>query len=211
MRDICDCVKAFLPLLNTEYELVLGRKSVAVTLKLRFDKKDCFHLMGLQYLTDRPELKRDRAVVFDKIVDGVITVEQVGSSQFYKKIEERIHFLPLLEDMLDSNETIFKYNNRANIYSKIEADYLMKNNMEERNLYLFLSKGKKNYYCRSFFPERKMDYTKNQALWTLLFKKKINLITNSETTLYHNPSLFNQHPNNSLKQTEYNDRSTPSN
>ena len=39
-----------------EYEIVLGRKNVAVKLIITFDKKDCFHLMGLQdyiyYTTD---------------------------------------------------------------------------------------------------------------------------------------------------------------
>ena len=36
MRNIEDCVNAFLPLLNTEYEIVLGRKGVAVTLNSLF-------------------------------------------------------------------------------------------------------------------------------------------------------------------------------
>ena len=55
----------------------------------------------------------------------------------------------------------------------IEADYLMKNHMEGKNLFLFLSNARDDsYFCRSFFPEEKMDYTKNQASWTLLYKKK---------------------------------------
>lgn len=137
MRNIVDCVNAFLPLLNTEYELVLGRKGVAVKLHLFFDKKDCFHLMGLQYLDDRPELNRDRGKIFDEIVAGKITTEHIESSDFYEKISERIHFLPLLESILDSNETVFKYNRKANVYSMIEADYLMKNRKEDRNLYFF--------------------------------------------------------------------------
>ena len=185
MRDIKDCVNAFLPLLNTEYEIVLGRKGAAVTLRIAFNKKDCFHLMGLQYLIDRPELNRDRGKVFDEIVAGKITTKQVESSDFYKKIEERVNFLPLLEKLLDSNDTVFKYNKRANMYSMIEADYLMKNNMEERNLYLFLSYGKDDkYFCRSFFPEEKNDYTKNQASWTMLYKKKCNRSTGEESVLY---------------------------
>ncbi len=161
MRNIFDCVTAFLPLLNTEYEIVLGRKGVAVTLRITFDKKDCFHLMGLQYLADRPELNRDRGKIFDEIVAGKITAEQAEASVFYKKIEERVHFLPLLQEMIDSNDTVFKYNQKANVYSVIDADYFMRNNMENRNLYLFLSHGRDEYYfCRSFFPEVKMDYTK---------------------------------------------------
>ena len=185
MRNIKDCVSAFLPLLNTEYEIILGRKGVAVTLRISFDKKDCFHLMGLQYLIDRPELNRDRGKVFDEIVAGKITTEQVESSDFYRKIEERVHFLPLLEQLLDSNDTVFKYNKKANLYSMIDADYLMKNKIKERNLYLFLSHDiDDRYFCRSFFPEEKKDYTKNQASWTLLYKKKCNLSTGEEIVLY---------------------------
>ena len=104
---------------------------------------------------------------------GTITIEKIESSDFYNKIEQRVHFLPLLEQMIDSNDTVFKYNKKANMYSMIEADYLMENKMESRNLFLFLSNddGDK-YFCRSFFPEEKMDYSKNQASWTLLYKKK---------------------------------------
>ena len=32
MRNVLDCINAFIPLLSTEYELVLGRKGVAVTI-----------------------------------------------------------------------------------------------------------------------------------------------------------------------------------
>lgn len=102
MRNVLDCINAFIPLLSTEYELVLGRKGVSVTLRISFDKKDCFHLMGLQYLVDRPELSRDRGRVFDEIADGTITIEKIESSDFYNKIEQRVHFLPLLEQMIDS-------------------------------------------------------------------------------------------------------------
>lgn len=50
----------------------------------------------------------------------------------------------------------------------------MKNNAEGRNIFLFLTgNGEEGrYFCRSFFPQDKMDYTKNQASWTLLYKKK---------------------------------------
>ena len=81
MRNVLECINAFIPLLSTEYELVLGRKGVSVTLKIPFDKKDCFHLRGLQYLADRPKLSRDRGKVFDEISDGTITIEKID---FYK-------------------------------------------------------------------------------------------------------------------------------
>ena len=40
------------------------------------------------------------------------------------------------------------------------------------------------YLCRPFFPEDKKDYTKNQASWTMLYKKKCNLNTGEKTILY---------------------------
>lgn len=185
MRDVLDCINAFIPLLSTEYKIVLGRKGVAVNLNISFDKKDCFHLMGLQYLIDRPELSRDRGKVFDEIANGALTVRKIESSDFYKKIEQRVHFLPLLEQLIDSNDTIFKYNKKMNVYSMIDADYLMENKIEDKNLFLFLSAASSdNYFCRSFFPEEKRDYSKNQPSWTLLYKRKIDLMSGSSITLY---------------------------
>ena len=156
MRTVVDCVSSFIPLLSTEYEIVLGRKNVAVKLIITFDKKDCFHLMGLQYLTDRPELRRDRGKIFDEIQNGIIKRENIESSDFYHKIQDRVHFLPLLEKMLDSNDTVFKYNKKANVYSMIKADYLMKNHMEGKNLFLFLSNARDDtYYWKVLLNEIK--------------------------------------------------------
>ena len=99
--------------------------------------------MGLQYLVDRPELSRDRGRVFDEIADGTITIEKIESSDFYNKIEQRVHFLPLLEQMIDSNDTVFKYNKKANMYSMIEADYPVSYTHLVNDSDVFLSGG----YC----------------------------------------------------------------
>lgn len=94
-------------------------------------------MMGLQYLTDRPELRRDRGKIFDEIQKGIIKKENIESSDFYHKIQDRVHFLPLPEKMLDSNDTVFKYNKKSNVYSMIEADYLMKNHMDGKIYFCF--------------------------------------------------------------------------
>ena len=98
--------------------------------------------------------------------------------------------LPLLESVIDSNDTIFKYNRKINTYSVIKEDYIMKNYAEGRNIFLFLAqnRGEGRYFCRSFFPQDKMDYTRNQALWTLLYKKKVTISTGEEI-LYKNKLL----------------------
>ncbi len=93
--------------------------------------------------------------------------------------------LPFLEVLFDSNDTIFKYNERKNSFSMIKADYLMKNRLVDKNVFIFLSKDENNtYFCRSFFPETNHDYTKNQASWTLLYKEKIKRSTGKVVLLY---------------------------
>lgn len=185
MDNIYDCVDAFASLLDTEYHLILGRKGKAVSLKVKFDKKDCFHLMGLQYLTDRPELSRDRGKIFDEIKARILTKEQIESSDLYEQNAERVDILPFLEVLFDNNDTIFKYNEKKNSFSLIRADYLMKNKLTDRSIFIFLSKNKDDtYFCRSFFSETNRDYTKNQASWTLLYKKKVNRSTGQAVVLY---------------------------
>ena len=71
----------------------MGRKGVSVTLRITFDKKDCFHLMGLQYLIDRPELNRDRGKVFDEIVAGSITARQVVFSRAENGLYQKSGFV----------------------------------------------------------------------------------------------------------------------
>ena len=46
MHNIYSCVDSFTSLLNVQYHFILGRKGTSVSLKIRFDKKDCVHLMG---------------------------------------------------------------------------------------------------------------------------------------------------------------------
>lgn len=183
MHNIYSCVDSFTSLLSVQYLFVLGRKGTSVSLKICFDKKDCFHLMGLQYLTDRPELSRDRGKIFDEIKQHKITTTQIESSYFYSKISSRIHMLPYLEEFFDNNNTIFKYH--QNSFSLIKADYLMKNHFQCTNIYIFLSKAPNGtYFCRSFFPESTRAYDKNLPSWTLLYKEKNNILTGSTTILY---------------------------
>ena len=56
---------------------------------------------------------------------------------------------------------------------------------DEKCFNLFLSNDEgDNYFCRSFFFGRKDRLRKNQASWTLLHKKKIDLKAGTETVLY---------------------------
>lgn len=188
MGDIVTSANAYSSLLDIEYQLILGRKNRTVALSIFFDEYHFFHLAGLQYLTDRATLLYgDRTNLFQRICNGAITKQQIESSDFYSEIKERVDYLSYLETILDSNKTIFKYNPKLEAFSSIAADFLMKNEIQTRNIFTFLSldKASGKYFCRSFFPQLDKDYSEGQTTWTLLYKKKIYKSTKQEVLLYN--------------------------
>lgn len=114
----------------------------------------------------------------------------IESSKNYNYIKGRVDYLPSLEFIFDSNDTIFKYNPALQAFSVIEADFLLRNEIQRVPIFVFLSKGKnEKYFCKTFFPQDKKDYTERQTKWTVLFKKKIVKSTNTETVLYKNKNF----------------------
>ena len=183
---ILDCVNAYQSLLDTEYKIIIGRKGQSVKLHVFFLKDHCYHLMGLHYLKDLPQFNGKRESVIDKILAGTVTQAQAEKSEFYSKIADRIEYFPMLEALFDSNDTIFKYNDKAANFSMIEADYLMRNAGEDRKIFIFLAnEDADRYYCRSFFPYGDRDYSQNQPQWTLLYREKIKKSDESSTVLYN--------------------------
>ena len=187
MADILQAAQSFNNLLDIEYQITLGKKNKTVNLTIYFEEVHFFHLAGLQYLKDLSGLLTEsREQIFKKILKGTINKQQIESSNLYSEIKDRIDYLVFLENIMDSNKTVYKYNPKLNAFSAIQADFLLKNQIQSRNVFAFLSldneKGK--YFWRSFFPQIEKDYSENQTSWTLLFKKKIKKSTNEETVLY---------------------------
>ena len=187
MSDIIQAAKTFSNLLDIEYQIILGKKNKSFSLNIIFEDWQFFHLAGLQYLKDLTGvLSESRKRIFRRILNGSLKSQLFESSQYYSTIKNRIEYLVYLEQIMDSNETIFKYNQKLQAFSAIQADFLMKNELKLRNVFTFLSKDSKNgkYFCRSFFPQIEKDYSIGQTNLTLLHKKKINKSSNTEIVLY---------------------------
>ena len=190
MANILDAQKAFSKLLDIEYQFVLDRKDKTVSLTIEFQKYHFFHLAGLQYLKDLSRLFIPAEGVYNQIESGQLPVSYIESSNNYDYIKGRVEYLPTLEYIFDSNDTIFKYNPELQAFSVIEADFLLRNEINKVPIFVFLSKDKnKKYFCKTFFPQGKKDYTERQTKWTVLFKKKIVKSTNTETVLYKNKNF----------------------
>lgn len=93
-----------------------------------------------------------------------------------------------LEMILDDNETVFRYNEKAHKFSLIKADYLLEGQMRLIPVYLFLGKRCNDeliQMCRTFFRKEDKDYTQGQPRYTLLKKEKKNVQT-GETIVQYN-------------------------
>jgi len=101
-------------------------------------------------------------------------------------MEPRLKPLAHLEEFLDSNEIVFRYNSKVHAFSAIQADYLLQNSFEGTPVYLFLARrmGEDTQVCRTFFPKSEKDYAEGQPRYTLLKKEKLNLQTGDTIIQY---------------------------
>ena len=179
---------SFRRLLDYEYKIVLGRKGRKTELVISFEKTDFPHLIGLHKLTDVLNGNIATDMLFNKCLKGDISYEMISKSRFFQKLGNRFEYFDKLEDMLDSNDMIFKCNtNNMAKYSRIIADFELKNVYEDLIFYLFIEKihCSEELYCKSFIQENTIDYTYGQTKMTLLYKEKINRKTNERITQYN--------------------------
>lgn len=182
-----ECAAGFERLLPYQYHIIAGRKGKTLEFTISFDRADFHHLAGLHKLTDNIRfLTGKRANIMQEILSGKLTFTQARQSEFFQQMEPRLKPLIHLEEFLDSNEIIFRYNAKVHTFSVIQADYLLQNDFEGQPVYLFLAKrtGDDTQVCRTFFPKAEKDYAQSQPRYTLLKKEKINIVTGEVTVQY---------------------------
>jgi len=187
MDKIYQCAAAFYNPLDTRYHIIIGRKGKTATLTIEFADKDFHHLMGLGKLKDLRIAKQSRARVFQAILQGDLSDEDLHKSRYFSQIKNRFAPLAAIEQFLDNNELIFRYNAKKNNFSLIEADYLLSTPHENKEVNIFLAQKEVDeiYDCRSFFPKEGRDYTRNQPKYTLLYKEKYRISTGKKIIQYN--------------------------
>lgn len=186
MDHLQSCAKAFEHLLDFQYHIIIGRKGKSVELNILFDPTEFHHLVGLHKLHDLRIARENRDKVFQQILTGNISINDLKKSQYFPNIQKRIEPFIQIENFLDSNKLIFRYNQKLQTFSLIEAEYLLSTPYENTDIYIFLDRQKEPdyFFFRSFFQKEEKDYTKGQAIYTLLIKEKINLRTEEKIIQY---------------------------
>lgn len=187
MDLLLQCATEFERLIHYQYHIIIGRKGKTLEFTISFERSDFHHLAGLHKLRDNVRFqtgKRDD--IMKEILSGHLTFSQIQQSAYFHQMEPRLMPLSQLENFLDSNEIIFRYNTKSNIFSAIQADYLLQNDFKGTPVYLFLAQrsNESTQVCRTFFPKAEKDYTEGQPRYTLLKKEKRNILTDETIVQY---------------------------
>lgn len=189
MELLKDCATKFLELLNYKYHIVIGRKGKSVEFDLVFEKTDFHHLAGLHKLIDNDFIRTsEREKIFDSIINGDVLEEKLSKSSFYIEVENRLPSLLRLEELLDNNDLIFHFSKKIDPTTKINANYILKCNMDTNVIFVFIIENNGNMKCVSQFPMGVKDYTLRQMKYTLLLKEKVDVRTNTIVSSYINPN-----------------------
>lgn len=144
MNLLKGCAVAFQRLLGYEYHFVIGRKGQIREFCVTFQSSDFHHLAGLHKLKDIAQIQQGmREKVFEKILTGEISQSLIEKSEYYEQMQGRLLPLRELEQILDDNETVFRYNEKVHKFSLIKADYLLEGQAKRTPVYLFFGKKKR--------------------------------------------------------------------
>lgn len=179
-------------LLSTTYYFEIARKNTKKEFLLNFQPDDFHHVIGLHKLIDIGRVQTGpRNKIYNDIINENILFSDISISQYYDQIANRLELVCDIENILDSNQIVFKYLEGKVQMSRIQADYLLENAHDTNVVYIFLSQRDKSkkaeipiMCCRSFFPKDKLDYSQNQPSYTLLKKVKINTMSGEKIVQY---------------------------
>lgn len=174
---------------NTKYLLVLGHKRSTEYINITFRPEDFDHLSGMQYANDvdfslhRNQYRGDKLV--PALLSGKLDDALIEKSQSWYKISERLSAIIHLDDILDSEFSIYKFDRfKLPFHSDIRAAYCIYSETHKNGVFLFLDEENRCCYCKSVFEKDFHDYRTNQTRWTVL-KKERTTERGTETVYLH--------------------------
>lgn len=185
MDNISSALNNFKELMDYNYDFIIACNKQKTDIRLTFESKDFYHLVGLQYLKDI-DIPKNEKQLFKKIESLKINDDYLGKSVFYTKVDfsytnvkERIEGFKDVAKFIENKNIICRYIKTKNPSSVIKADYLIKSTLYNRTAYMFLRKRtKRDEYCMcSFFMQPQNEYIGQKTYW--LYKAKNCISDNS--------------------------------
>lgn len=181
MDELKQSAVSFGKLFQYEYQLVAGSKKKLIDITIAFCKENYMHLVGLHKLTDIQLQRYSKEKIYDMIMSGELTYQDIKKSVFFSEVENRIKYFPLLEQILDSNEIMIKYKRGFTAGTVIAAKYIIVYNHEDTILHFFIDQNQESgkYVGKSFFNRTDEKFLVGQQTFKILKKCKKNLKDNT--------------------------------
>lgn len=182
--------------LDKEIVLKFGHKGKLDIVNVVFDVSNFHHLAGLHKLTDLPQIsKRSARKVFQEILDGKITLNDISKSTFFNLIEERLDILTDLPRTFSNKGIGYKFLKQSRSWranqSKIRWKYLLEfQNNKHKSGYIFFNQYRNlnsKYVAISDFMKKDKNYGNDNERLILL--QVIQKFHDQETILFQSSSF----------------------
>lgn len=186
--------EAWQSLVETEYEIIAGRKGKTYIIKLEFDCADFPHLAGMQYARDVDFGLNESEYYGEKLVkvllNGKLDGCKIEKSRRWPKIRGRLKAIINLQNTLDTEFELANFDpGKVRTGSKIDAEYVIKNLDSGETYFVFVDEDDAHrQYCKSAFAQENVDYMCNQARLVVLKVTKIE--QGVEKTLFVHPNYI---------------------
>ena len=204
MDALYNCYQSYSKMASScTYYFVVAKTGKRYSINIQFELAQFIHLTGISdHLKDLPFARNSPGNLRKWIEEGRLTMADLAKSSNFRKdeidIAARISCLSRLDEFLRSDNFVIDYLDRHASGSRLEADWLIRGNIDGELCYLFLvAKSSKevtkdrssgHYVCRSIFPYRGIAYGQYGRSMTTLLKQRNSTIGERTEILYRHPS-----------------------
>ena len=194
MDALQQCAHKYAELCGYTYECTIARKNTLQVLKFKFSPYEFRHLAGLHRLESK-RLRKNSERLLRNALTGKLTLDDLQKAPNWPQEAEtilgRLTALSQLDVLMDEFLLIYGFSAQKlvpAVHTKIEADYLIKFELEDGRTFFFSVRQKDSCCGRSLFINNEQDYSARQTKYTLLEKSRINEQTGETVLLYQRES-----------------------
>ena len=194
MDALQQCAQKYAELCGYTYECTIARKNTLQVLRFTFSPYEFRHLAGLHRLESKCLRKNSERLLKDALAGKLTLADLQKASNWPKEAKTilgRLTALSQLDVLMDEFLLIYGFSAQKlvpAIHTKIEADYLIRFELEDGRTFFFSVRQKEDYCGRSLFINNEQDYSAGQTKYTLLEKSRTNIQTGETALLYQRES-----------------------
>ncbi len=194
MDALQQCAQKYAELCGYTYECTIARKNTLQVLRFTFSPYEFRHLAGLHRLESKCLRKNSERLLKDALAGKLTLADLQKASNWPQEAETilgRLTALSQLDVLMDEFLLIYGFSAQKlvpAVHTKIEADYLIRFELEDGRTFFFSVRQKEDYCGRSLFINNEQDYSAGQTKYTLLEKSRTNVQTGETALLYQRES-----------------------